>query len=98
MAAELAIGNQTISLRAECGVDGDRPSLIAIELERSQEIYVFDRLDMPLGKQAKRGFRECLDAHQSGQHGRTFNLVVMQEGLSGRLERGLDGKTVMHSH
>ena len=55
--------------------------LVPIELERRQEIYLFDRLDMPAGKHDSEQLPQSLDAHDAGQHRRAVDLMIVQERL-----------------
>ena len=71
-------------------LDRHRARFVPVELERRQEVHVFDRLDMPAGKQAQGSFGKRLDAHDTGQHRRAVNLVIVQERLNRRVQRGLD--------
>ena len=82
-AKQSAIGDQGVSARMNRCFDRQRARLAPVELERRQEIHVFNHFDMPAGKQAQGSFGERLDAHDSGQHRRTVNLMVVQERLNG---------------
>jgi hypothetical protein len=53
----------------------------SIELEWGEEVYIFNGVDVPPGKQAQSGFRKRLDAHHSGQHRSSVDLVIVQEWL-----------------
>src|SRR5271167_2375356 len=80
------------------GLDGHFARLAAVELERRQEVYLFHCADMPAGKQRLASFTEGLDSHNPRKHGRAIDLVIVQEGLDGRIQRRLYDKAVVNSH
>src|SRR5208282_2935684 len=86
---QAAIGDQAVSVRMNHCLDRQRAGLAPVELERRQEVYLFNRLDMPVRKQAQGSLGERLDAHDAGQHWRAVNLMVVQKRLNGRIECGL---------
>ena len=53
---------------------------------------------LPARMHAERGFGKRLDPHDTGQHGRAVDAVIVQERLSRRIERGLHGQTTVESH
>ena len=67
----------------------DCPGLVLVELERRQEIHLFDRFNEPAGVQTQRRFRKCLDAHDAGQYGDAINLMVVEERLQLGIQCGL---------
>ncbi len=75
-------------MRMNSGFNSNLARFAAVELEGREEVYVFDRLDPPSGKQAECSFGECLDAHHAGQNRSAVNLMIMKERLSRRVESG----------
>ena len=71
-------------------LDDHGTRFMAVELEGREEIHVFDGLDMPAGKHAQSGFGEGFDSHDTGQHRRAVNLMIVKEGLNLRIERSLN--------
>ena len=69
----------------------DGAGFAAIELEGRKEAYVFDRFNMPSGKQTQSCFRKGFDAHYTGEHWSTVDLMVMKEWLIVRIQSCLDG-------
>src|ERR1700758_1690294 len=82
---EGAVCDKTRSARAEDGFDCDRARFAAVELERSQEIYLLDGFDVPTGQKCDGGFGECLNAHHAWQDRSTVDLVVVEKGLNFRI-------------
>src|ERR1019366_10119910 len=72
------------------GLDDHCARLMAVELERREEIHVLNGLDMPAGQRPQSSFGKCLDPHNAGQHGRAVNLMIVQERLNVRIESSLD--------
>ena len=93
-----AIRHQPVALGIEQSLDKHRSRLVAVELERRQEIHFLDGLDMPAGMHAERGFRKRLDPHDTRQHRRAVNAVVVQERLRRRIKRGLHRQTTIEGH
>ena len=60
----------------------ERPRLVAVELERRQQLHVLERGDLPARQQRVRGLGEALHAHHAGQHGRALDPVVVEERLA----------------
>ena len=98
MAGQAAIRYQRIPLRTKHHFNRHRAWLAPVELERRQEVYVVDRLDMPAGNNALSGFCKSLDAHHTGQHRGAIDLMIVQKWLNGGVKRGLDGEAPVKAH
>ena len=53
---------------------------------------------MPAGKHAQGGLGESLDPHDSGQHRRAVDPVIVQEWLDFGIESGLHGQATVNTH
>ena len=72
----------------------ERAGLVAVELERSHQLDVLERRDVPSGHQRGRRLREGLDPHHARKNRDALDPVVVEEGLVGRIELGQDGESV----
>ena len=76
-------------------LDLDPARLVAVPLERGEELDVFDGLDLPAGGEQLGGLGEGLRAHHTGQDGCAIDAVVVQEGLDRRVQVGHHDKAVV---
>ena len=88
---------QSVALWTDRCLDRHHARFVPIELERREEVHVFDCRDTPAGKQTERSFGKRLDAHYSGQHGCAVNLMIVQKRLKYRVQRGLDGEATLQA-
>ncbi len=72
----------------------ERAGLVAVELERSHQLDVLKRRDVPSGHQRGRRLREPLDPHYAWKNRDALDPVVVEEGLVGRIQLGQDGESV----
>ena len=79
-------------------MNGHLSWLVAVELERSQETDIFDGLDAVTGQHDESRFGKGLDTHDAGQHGRAADLMIVQERLLRRVQRGLNGEASVNGH
>ena len=93
-----AIGHQLVALWMKSRLDDHRSRLVFVELERSQEIHLFNGFDVPSGMHTQRRFRECLDAHDARQHRSAIDLVVVEERLHLGIERGFHRQAAVNAH
>src|ERR1035441_4950549 len=80
------------------GINRQGARFVPVELKGRQEVYVFERRNMPAGQQAQRSFSKSLDAHDPGQHWCAVNLMIVQKGLNGRVEGRFNGDTAIKSY
>ena len=81
-------GDEVVAVGNGADVHLHPARLVAVPLERGEELDVLDRRDLPARREQVGGLGECLDAHHARQHGSALDAVVVQEGLGRRVEIG----------
>src|SRR5579864_6485559 len=90
MPDQSAIRHRLSSERLNSRLNTQCARLAPVELERRDEVHIFDGFNMPTRKQAQGSFGKRLDAHHAGQHWSTVDLMIMQERLNLRVKCRLD--------
>jgi hypothetical protein len=75
------VGEDVLAIGAIAHRDRELARLVAVELERGEELDVFDGGDDKIVERQARRLGEGLDSHDAGQQGRPLDLVVAEEAL-----------------
>ncbi len=95
-AKERASRQEVVAVSGELTCDRELTGLMSVELEGSEEGHILDGREPHLWLQQQRRLGERLDAHDARQHGRAVDLMIVEEGLLGRIERRNDGEAATH--
>ncbi len=92
---EAALRLDGVARGAEDRLHADGAGLVAIELERREEVDVLDRGHPEAGHESRRGLREGLDPHDAREDRGAVDAVVEEERLGLRVEVRLDDEAAV---
>src|SRR6516164_7585013 len=78
--------------------DGDGSRLVFVELEWRKEVYFLNCFNVPSRMNAYSSLREGLDAHDTRQHRRPVNPMIIEKWLRRWIERRLHSQAAVDAH